>query len=807
MITENSLLRDIIRVLESDSEVADRYSKKLEDLRQKKIIAQSHTYKVGVIGVTSSGKSTMINAIMKNDLLPTGVHPSSSQLVTCSKSKNNDDTVTVYFEETAPEIYKNKEAAKALKNYGDEKYNPENRWGVKQIEISTPGYLFPEEVILVDSPGLDAYGYDNHEALTLEVLLPVIDFCIFVTTCKTNSDKKMQEFLNTIAKYDKPLIIVQNMIDSVSPELKKDKTVKKTVDQVLKEHRGRLMRVVKASNVKEKENIRIVQVSARMALKGYTKKRSADIRKSNFESFLGAIREIFNIVRPRIEADRFDNIRNEVSRIVDEGYADLSANQEALNNLTFEYEGYLPKIYNTFGSFQSSLEKTIEALKREKEMYSVRVEIFTPSTIKEIRASCRKKEKSLIEAKNHFDSEMKAISRKLNCDYRDLVQMVSFASSRVLKLETTIRSRRVKKSGIVSGVKRFFGWFVDADWGYEYVSETVYDHEKTKKAVRDYYDYTLSTYENSVDQWVDKAEQQWEILIKKYDSELDNFNKRKEGCLKKEKQREVIEKLEKIIARIPVSGKSVSTQSVDIKAPELQFDLVNVPLSERTYSLVGLANMVCSSIHHSVFNAITNGASNDKCYVIGWDTDSIASFIGRSFGLYSETLSDNYYKEMIEGVTVYVKPSPKHVNELKQFLHRFWGRYIFIMLNAQQFGSGLSEIDKSGIMKVLTPEDNVYFVVQDFGELITGEGVKEAVNQMTLIGGKLSFDLPYKIMLNHPNPIYTLAAAELQLGDEIIMADKTKLIKELQEKFSYLCGAKESKIINEIAEGFITERK
>ena len=293
MITENSLLRDIIRVLESDSEVADRYSKKLEDLRQKKIIAQSHTYKVGVIGVTSSGKSTMINAIMKNDLLPTGVHPSSSQLVTCSKSKNNDDTVTVYFEETAPEIYKNKEAAKALKNYGDEKYNPENRWGVKQIEISTPGYLFPEEVILVDSPGLDAYGYDNHEALTLEVLLPVIDFCIFVTTCK----------------YDKPLIIVQNMIDSVSPELKKDKTVKKTVDQVLKEHRGRLMRVVKASNVKEKENIRIVQVSARMALKGYTKKRSADIRKSNFESFLGAIREIFNIVRPRIEADRFDNIR------------------------------------------------------------------------------------------------------------------------------------------------------------------------------------------------------------------------------------------------------------------------------------------------------------------------------------------------------------------------------------------------------------------------------------------------------------------------------------------------------------------
>ncbi|MDE6832644.1 MAG: hypothetical protein K2J39_00120 [Ruminococcus sp.] len=64
-------------------------------------------------------------------------------------------------------------------------------------------------------------------------LLPTIDFCIFVTTYQTNSDAKMRSVLDIIADYDCPLIIVQNMIDSI----KSSPDGKKSVNEVADEHR------------------------------------------------------------------------------------------------------------------------------------------------------------------------------------------------------------------------------------------------------------------------------------------------------------------------------------------------------------------------------------------------------------------------------------------------------------------------------------------------------------------------------------------------------------------------------------------
>ncbi len=50
--------------------------------------------------------------------------------------------------------------------------------------------FFRGNILLIDSPGLDAYGLENHEKLTLENLLPTIDVCIFVTTLKIIVMKK-----------------------------------------------------------------------------------------------------------------------------------------------------------------------------------------------------------------------------------------------------------------------------------------------------------------------------------------------------------------------------------------------------------------------------------------------------------------------------------------------------------------------------------------------------------------------------------------------------------------------------------------
>ena len=242
MVTEKSeidIINQTLAVLKDSAKVSTRYKARIDLFEERKERAMQNTYRMGVIGVTSSGKSTLINSLLNEDLLPSAVIPSSSQLVSCRKGDNRCGFV--YFEDKKPQKLSSQcLTPQIIKRYGEEKSNPHNREKVKQIEIFSPNFPLDKDLILVDSPGLDAFGFEGHEQLTLNTLLPSVDFCLFITTCKTNSDSKTKSVLNTIAQYNKPVIIIQNMIDSIKPSLNNDGTIRKTQQEVADEHRKRV---------------------------------------------------------------------------------------------------------------------------------------------------------------------------------------------------------------------------------------------------------------------------------------------------------------------------------------------------------------------------------------------------------------------------------------------------------------------------------------------------------------------------------------------------------------------------------------
>lgn len=102
-----------------------------------------------------------------------------------------------------------------LEGYADEKFNPENRKLVSSIELQSPHFAIDSSIKIIDSPGLEAYGLERHEALTMETLLPHVDGCLYMTTLKTNSDESTYKIVKSIHEHSKPLIIIQNMLDSV----------------------------------------------------------------------------------------------------------------------------------------------------------------------------------------------------------------------------------------------------------------------------------------------------------------------------------------------------------------------------------------------------------------------------------------------------------------------------------------------------------------------------------------------------------------------------------------------------------------
>lgn len=95
VMKELEIIIKVIDTLSVNAKCKARYASELENFSNRKTQAESNKYRLGVIGVTSSGKSTMINSLLGEALLPAVARPSSSQLVSCYHS--NSRCATVFF--------------------------------------------------------------------------------------------------------------------------------------------------------------------------------------------------------------------------------------------------------------------------------------------------------------------------------------------------------------------------------------------------------------------------------------------------------------------------------------------------------------------------------------------------------------------------------------------------------------------------------------------------------------------------------------------------------------------------------------
>ena len=433
-MTEIDVIENVIGILTSDERCQGRYSAEIINFHNRKSHAESNKYRLGVIGVTGSGKSTMINSLLGEALLPVFARPSSSQLVSCFHSSNR--FATIYFQDGKTKKFSGSSLnQELLEKYGDEGTNSKNKEKVKQIELTTPGFPFDDNIILIDSPGLDAYGYAGHEQLTMNSLLPTIDFCIFVTTCKTNSDDKMLSVLNTIAEYEKPVIIVQNMIDSIKPSL----DGKKSVADVAQDHRVRVERIINHSKIKDKSKVFIVQISAINALKARqnglkTNEDKKILETSNYQKIVNVVNTAFNQVRPVVEGHRLAFLKKEILRIAKAAKEDGAGAQGLIGK--FQYEDTKGQYEFRKDSCIKKLRKELDALQSSlssiKSKYS-----FSESDISSIEGTVRKCEEVICEQMKSLNHEIVSVCEELNIDSRNIVTDFRFDKPHISILVTT----------------------------------------------------------------------------------------------------------------------------------------------------------------------------------------------------------------------------------------------------------------------------------------------------------------------------------------------------------------------------------
>lgn len=800
ILNEKDILQKLIDYLDSNPKIAAQYQAEIGEFKSQLERAKLDRYKLGVIGVTSSGKSTMINAIMRKKLLSTAVRPSSSQLVTCTKSPV--DQLKVFFEDKPPVVKSGSSMIKEIAKYSDERYNPGNKLGVKQLMLSTTGFLFPEEILLIDSPGLDAHGYEGHEKLTLSQLLPDIDFCIYVTTTKTNSDEKMKTILDQIARYDYPLIIVQNMLDSVKGSL----DGKKTPAQVAAEHKIRIEKIIQASSIRNKKSVRIIQISAIQALNSFTapgltqQQRKALYQKSNFQELVQTVNEFFNAIRPRIESNRLIRVKENIQRIIDESQKTISLSQFERQKLVFEHEGKDEEIQRIAQNTQKKLESAIHGIKEKRDYYSGLTKQFTKNDITNTKDLIRSTEDELMEITNQFRTTLEPYCKAFNQDIKRLGSMSFFGQAGDIKIMTkqhTVTGRK-EKDGFGGKVARFFGKvFKQSDWGYTQVTtiEYVYDHEETKKRITAYYDSRIGQMINYCAVWEKSAEKIVNALISTYDNRKEAFEERKRNIADQEQTKKVIEKLKSLMCQIPdVPEIQAANQS---NTETLHNELITVRLDKGSYSMIKLAVKMQMKIHQRIFKSFIRDM-NKELIIIGWDSDCVTRFVNRNLPYPYAHFSEGAVQ--IGQMKVMVKPTLSDMSKIKAWGSS--GRNICVIFNATQFGSGLNDIDRIHMNDYITEYDLLYFVAQDFEEIINGNGVRESIQNLCSIKGQYPIKVGYKIMVNHPNPVFNLAVTECQTRPSMTTADELAVLQKIQSQFPYLTDPDISKQISEIFAGF-----
>lgn len=773
-MNELEIIVNVINILNKNAKCKERYASELDNFRNRELQARSNRYRLGVIGVTSSGKSTMINSLLGEAILPAGARPSSSQLVSCFHSSNR--RAQIFFHDGTSKTFTGNALNKGLmEKYGDETFNPSNKEKVKQIELSSPNFPFDKSIVLVDSPGLDAYGYANHEQLTINSLLPTIDFCIFVTTCKTNSDDKMLSVLNTIADYEKPVIIVQNMIDSLKPSLDGEKTVA----DVAQEHRARVERIVSHSNIKDKSKVHIVQISAINALKARENRNERELlEKSNYGKLVEVVQKAFDQVRPVVEGHRMKFLKKEITRIAKAALDDGAVSSIIMptfeyDDIAIDYEIKREECDKVLNDRLSGLQSQLSSLRRRNN--------FNDRDIVVIKKDSAKCEAEICRQMNILNNTIIEICKKLNVDQRNILTDFRFDKPELrLKKKTEV----VKDGYWQEGKRHWYTlWLVKDDDKWIDTSYTieVTDVTGTKQNAINYINQSLNVFKRTIDHWRKTISHTEEKLYAEIENRRSEYKARQEKALDCQAYQQIGNALQSladsIMSSVPNTFSNINSTKTDVK----EVPTFTIQDKYGLTSMLKLSEYIRLSMHTAVSHAFINCTLDTL--VIGWDEYCESKFMKYTFGI---SVLPNRVNTGINriGKSSILCHKPKELT----LSNTNGGRNIFVLINATQFGAALKEILDIKLENITRRMDILYLVIQDFNEIMNGNSVAETLDNIIGLKNRKDFNVRYsfKVILLHDNLLYNMAAVEAQVTGCFKQSDEIRILHDLQKKFYYL---------------------
>jgi len=822
MDKENNLLsviEEIREILEENEYRKNRYENDIEWFKNRQKVTGGNLIRVAIIGVTSSGKSTLVNSILGEKILPTAIKPSSSIIITCSKGLERE--AIIYFRDKEPVRLKEMDLNEdIIKQYADESFNSNNKYNVTQIDIKSPKFLLDDNIQIIDSPGLDACDLEMHEKLTLEILLPTIDICVFLTTVKASSDSVNREKIKTVFEKQKEIILVQNMIDSIEPKIGKNGIIQEGCDIILEKHRKRAEDLLYAATKEKKNNI--IQISALNAFKGIVHNDKKLFEISNMQYFIDSIKECIKKVMPKINNERILSLKQKIDFIieVDEeiiknsiGFSNV--NQEEIDELVYKFQEARQNINKKIREIDNVILKTVDNIKNED---SNEVGNYL-EIIWQINKENFKIEKDILDIVRECEAAKQRVYKKLNLDLRYSYTLPSYESESLdikdITLKHQEKTRLIKKEGAFNKGKRIASNIFKTRWGYdeEEYGEEVIDKDATISKVYKVCDKNKYKYVDILYDWSSKYTDSLNKIYAILKENNDDYNKKKNADIDIYNIKEVYNELIDIRTKLDDIIENSNIEDTNFENRRKAKELICTDTSVRTYNIFKYANMIFEKNYLTVGNYIRKNIKDEILWV--YDVNTCVDFLYRIRNI---TLDEENIKKLLTNGIIRIEDiliiyencidKDQFVINLESISGSTYNMYL--MINGIQIGSSDKQICTSIFLRQFAFKNKVRinFVIDSTREFINAGIVKELLHDINNLKNKILDLFNFKeegyILINARNPIYNLALIECQECNNFIIS-VYKEIKEILFENMLAHGLEEKQILEEILIYFLKD--
>ena len=258
-------------------------------------------FQLAVLGQFKRGKSTVLNALLGQPVLPTGVVPVTAIATFLEPATSRRIRVT--YGSGKVEEFEAKDSGglrERLTAFVTEEANPRNKLGVARVDVLLPAELLERGVVLIDTPGVGSTL--SHNTAAADAVLPECDAALFVVSADPPITEIELEYLARIRKTVARLIVVLNKIDNV--------------ELYEREKAATFLRRVLVDNAHADPFTPIFTISARAGLQA---NESGD--KSAFEA--SGLKELEDHLTQFLASDKRETLNTAIARKADALVADL----------------------------------------------------------------------------------------------------------------------------------------------------------------------------------------------------------------------------------------------------------------------------------------------------------------------------------------------------------------------------------------------------------------------------------------------------------------------------------------------------